>query len=299
MSAQFTTNVGAGFTPARLSPTDNERTELSPADGEPTWLDPISSQPSDHFIAAMAPKTLTIPMLETYQRCPRQFMYGTIYGFRGEESAYRLFWRATHDTLEALKQKLEANKGIEHGDGEVLTEEETRELYTQRWRELDGHTFPFAALYERHGHEVSELIRRKLLASGDTNWQLRQNFTVDIAGKTVEVAVDRVEAPAQDGEPMKFVRTRFGKRKEKPAATTREMLYARASRQHHPERNIELHLHNMSTGETYPIKLTDKKEQSLYNELEQAILGLERNEFPPKPDAFVCPTCPFFLICSA
>jgi DNA helicase II / ATP-dependent DNA helicase PcrA len=308
--ADVNQNVGAGASPARFTPIgdesarftpsdENESTQSSPASTGRTWFDPISSQPSDHFIAAMTPKTLTIPILETYQRCPRQFMYGRIYGFRGEKSAYGAFWKATHDTLEALKQKLEANKGIENWDGEVLTAEETRELYSQHWREQEGHTFPFAALYERHGHEVSELIRRKLLASGDTNWQLRQNFTVDIAGKTVEVAVDRVEAPAQDGEPMKFVRTRFGKRKEKPAATTREMLYARASRQHHPERNIELHLHNMSTGETYPITLTNKKEQSLYNELEQAILGLERNEFPPKPDAFVCPTCPFFLICSA
>jgi len=55
----------------------------------------------------------------------------------------------------------------------------------------------------------------------------------------------------------------------------------------------------MSTGETYELKLTEKKEQGLYNELEQAILGLEGNEFPPKPDAFTCPACPFFLICPA
>jgi DNA helicase-2/ATP-dependent DNA helicase PcrA len=291
--------VGAGFIPARISPADDERTGLSPTGGEPTWLDPFSSQPSDHFIEAVKQEKLTLGAIETYQRCPRRFMYGTIYHFRGEKSAYNAFYSATHNTVEALKQKLEANKGTEHGDEKLLTEEEMRELYTQHWREQEGHTFPFAALYERHGHEVSELIRRKLLASGDTNWQLRRDFTVDIAGKTVEVSVDRIEAPAQDDEPMKFVRTRFGKRKEKPAATAREMLYVRASRQHHPGRNIELHLHNMSTGETYPITLTEKKEQSLYNELEQAVLGLERNAFPPKPDAFVCPTCPFFLICPA
>jgi len=269
------------------------------ATNEPTWLEPFSSQPSDHFIEAIKPKTLTLSALETYQRCPRQYMYSTIYGFQGEKSAYVAFWRATRDTVEELKQKLEANKSTEHWDGELLTEEETQELYSQRWQQEKGHTLPFAALYERHGHEVTELIRRKLLASGDSNWQLRQNFTVDIAGKTIEVPVDRVEAPAQDGEPIKFVRTRFGKRKEKPTATAREMLYARASRQHHPGRNIELQLHNMSTGETYPITLTNKKEQSLYNELEQAILGLERNEFPPKPDVVKCPTCPFFLICPA
>ena len=297
--ADVNQNVRAGFTPARSPLAGTEPTVDNQATNEPTWLEPFSSQPSDHFIEATKPKTLTLPALETYQRCPRQYMYSTIYGFHGEKSAYGAFWRATHDTVEELKQKLEGNKSTEHWDGELLTEEETQELYSQHWQQQKGHTLPFAALYERHGHEVTELIRRKLLASGDSNWQLRQNFTVDIAGKTIEVPVDRVEAPAQDGEPIKFVRTRFGKRKEKPTATAREMLYARASRQHHPGRNIELQLHNMSTGETYPITLTNKKEQSLYNELEQAILGLERNEFPPKPDVVKCPACPFFLICPA
>ena len=52
-------------------------------------------------------------------------------------------------------------------------------------------------------------------------------------------------------------------------------------------------------GETYLITLTDKKEQSLFNELEQAISGMARHEFPPKPDVIKCPGCPFFLICPA
>ncbi len=287
----------AGASPPSPSPSKMERGPGGEAAS--AWFEPVSVQPGERFIEAVKPKTLAISALETYQLCPRRYMYGTIYGFRGDDTAYRLFWKATQDTLEALKHKLEANKGAEKQEMQVPTQEETQELYTHYWRELGGHTSPFATLYERHGHEVTELVRRKLLASGDTSWQLRQNFTVDIAGKTIELAVDRVEAPEQAGEPVKFVRAHFGKRKAKPAATARELLYARASRQHQPGREIELLVHNMSTGETFQIKLTEKKEQSLYNELEQAILGLESNEFPPKPDPFVCPTCPFFLICPA
>jgi DNA helicase II / ATP-dependent DNA helicase PcrA len=266
---------------------------------ESSWFDPFMSQPSDDFIERAKPQKLALGAFETYQNCPRQYMYSTIYGFHGEKSAYLAFWRATHDTVGALKQKFEENKGLEEWNGELLTENDAEELYSQHWQQEKGDTFPFATLYERHGQEISEMIRHKLLASGDSSWQLRQTFTVDIAGKSIEIVVDRVEAPEQAGEPIKFVRTRFGKRKDKPPATTREMLYVRASRQHHPGRIIELQAHNLSTGETYPITLTNKKEQSLYNELEQAILGLERNEFPPKPDMMKCPGCPFFLICPA
>jgi DNA helicase-2/ATP-dependent DNA helicase PcrA len=266
---------------------------------EPSWFEPFTSQPSDDFIEAVKPKKLTLGALETYQNCPRQYMYSTIYGFRGEKTTYLAFWHATHDTVEALRQKLEENKGLEGWNEELLTEKDAEELYSQHWQQEQGDTLPFAVLYERHGHEISELIRRKLLSSDDATWQLRQAFTVDIAGKTIELVVDRVEAPEHAGEPIKFVRTRFGKRKEKPTASAREMLYVHASRQHHPGRTIELQAHNLSTGETYPITLTEKKEQSLYNELEQAILGMERHEFPPKPDVIRCPSCPFFLICPA
>ena len=269
------------------------------ATSEPSWFEPFSSRPSDDFIETAKPKKLTLGALETYQICPRQYMYSAIYGFHGEKTAYVAFWRATHDTVEALRQKLEENKGLEGWKGELLTEKETEELYSQHWEQEKGDTFPFAALYERHGHEISELIRRKLLSSGDAVWQLRQAFTVDIAGKSIEVVVDRVEAPEHAGEPIKYVRTRFGKRKEKPTPSAREMLYVHASRQHHPGHTIELQAHNLSTGETYPITLTEKKEQSLYNELEQAILGMERHEFPPKPDVIRCPGCPFYLICPA
>src|SRR6266700_362063 len=282
----------AGASPAPTFRVGDARTE-------PNWFDPFTSQPSDDFIELAKPEKLTLAALETYQHCPRQYMYSTIYGFHGEKSAYLAFWRATHDTVEALKQKFEVNKGIESWSGELLTEREAEELYSQHWQQEKGDTLPFAALYEQHGHEISELIRRKLLSSGDSNWQLRQTFTVDIAGKSIEIVVDRVEASENVGKPIKFVRMRFGKRKEKPTATAREMLYVHASRQHHPGRTIELQVHNMSTGETYPLTLTDKKEQSLYNELEQAILGMERYEFPPKPEVVKCPNCPFFLICPA
>ncbi len=263
----------------------------------------VSSQPSSSFIDAMKPTTLKVSDIETYQRCPRKYMYGSIYGLRSEEGSYQLFWQAAQKTLETLQKKLtEANEPDGQGGQERLTQEVAKAFYTQHWQELGGQALPFAAIYEQHGHEVTELMRRKLLESGDINWELRPNFTVEVAGKTIHITVDRVERSPQGEKPVRFVRARFGKRKEKPAAGTRELLYARAYRehqQHQQGQSVELHFHNLSTGETFPITLTTKKEQSLIDELEQSILALERNEYPAIPDAFLCPSCPFFLICPA
>jgi DNA helicase-2/ATP-dependent DNA helicase PcrA len=265
-------------------------------------LDGLSpSQPGEAFIAASTPATLHISAIETYQRCPRQYMYGFIYRFRGEAAAYQHFRKAAQLTLDDLQARIGAARaggGDEQPEVRYPTEEEARALYSQHWRASDGHITPFAPLYEQHGHEVAELLRRKLLASSSAGWQLSQTFTVEVAGQPIEVTVDRVETQGEKESP-RFVKTGYGRRKTKVDPTARELLYARAYQQQHPNRPIELHFHNMSTGETFEIKLTQKKEQSLYQELEKALGGMSRHEYPPKPDAQVCPVCPFFLICPA
>ncbi len=269
--------------------------------------EPLSSQPGEAFLAASKPATLRISAIETYQRCPRQYLYGSIYRFRGESAAYQLFRRATQQTLDGLQKRIEAasanelSQQSEHEEAHYPTADEARELYSQHWRAAEGHATPFAPLYEQHGHEVAELLRRRLLESGSSGWQLSPTYTVDVAGQPIEVTIDRVESSASGGagEQPRFVKTGYGRRKTKVDPTTRELLYARAYRQHHPDQPIALHFHNMSTGETFEIQLTQKKEQNLYQELEKALGSLARNEFPPKPDMQVCPGCAFFLICPA
>jgi DNA helicase II / ATP-dependent DNA helicase PcrA len=185
--------------------------------------------------------------------------------------------------------------------GTLPSQQEAQELYTRHWQELGGSDAPFGPMYEEHGHEIVETVRRTLSTREDIQWDTRPQFNVDVAGKTVHVTVDRVEsaAPSED-KPTRFVRTRFGKRKDKPTADTRELFYTLAYRQLHPGQSVELHSHNMSTGEVAPIPLSAKKEQSLRDEVEQSIHGLEEHAYPARPaEPFRCPTCPFFLICPA
>jgi DNA helicase-2/ATP-dependent DNA helicase PcrA len=261
-----------------------------------------SSQPSEKFIAAMKPVTLSAAAIESYHRCPRQYLYGTIYRFESDADAYQLFWQATQRTLEALRGRVGQGKTPAAGEQPpaLPTQQEVQELYSQHWLELGGQSLPFAAMYEEHGRAVAEALRRKLTTEGDVNWDVRSSYNVDVAGKTVHVTIDRVETSAQVGEPVKFVRARFGRRKDKPPAELRELFYTLVYRQLHPGLPVELHSHNLSTGEVLPIKLTARKEQSLYDEIEQSIDGLERNHYPPQPaEPFRCPACPFFMICPA
>jgi superfamily I DNA/RNA helicase/Zn-dependent peptidase ImmA (M78 family)/CRISPR/Cas system-associated exonuclease Cas4 (RecB family) len=271
-----------------------------------------ASQPGESFVQTMQPATLSVTDIETYQRCPRQYAYSSVYRFQREAGAYALFWRATQKTVEALQNGDIGTQPVvspeQPGLPEPVTvasvQQEAHDLYTRHWQELGGHLTPFASFYEQHGHEVVDMLLHKLATGKGEQWGERQSYSVDIDGRTVLVPVDRVEAAQEEGQaeekkPIRFVRTGFRKRKEKPAAETRELLYAKALRQHHPGQPLELHFHNLSTGETVPITLTEKKEQKLYQELVELILGMERHEYPINPDPFRCPSCPYFLICPA
>jgi hypothetical protein len=64
-------------------------------------------------------------------------------------------------------------------------------------------------MYERHGQEIVEILRRKLTVQEGEGWDLRLPFTVDIAGRTIHVTIDRVEASQDTQSPTRFVRTRM------------------------------------------------------------------------------------------
>ncbi|HLG75143.1 MAG TPA: PD-(D/E)XK nuclease family protein, partial [Ktedonobacteraceae bacterium] len=269
----------------------------APSPIQPDALPDDWSGPSTEFINAMRPPALSASAIEAYQRCPRQYAYSAIYHFNSGEDSYQLFWQATHKTVEQLHKQLHEPSSQ---PAPIPGQQEVKELYNQHWQALGGPEAPFATLYEEHGHEVVEAMRRKLSTQQDVTWQAREPFDIDIAGQKVRVTVDRVEAATNTNAPVTFVRTRFGKRRGKPAAETRELFYTLASRQQYPGQNVELRSHNMSTGEIEPITLTTRKEQGLYESVEQAIRGLERNDYPAQPaEPFRCPTCPFFLICPA
>ncbi|MGI9061161.1 MAG: UvrD-helicase domain-containing protein [Ktedonobacteraceae bacterium] len=290
----------AGLSPERVTHLQWQGlAESAPVEDEEETIVMSSTQPSQHFIEKMKPDKLIAADIENYQRCPRRYLYSTIYGFRGEQGTYLLFWQAMQKTLESLQQTREQEnpaEAVPSAQWPTLTE--AHNLYNQHWQALGGQQQPFAAVYERHGHEVTELIHHKLQESGTARWELRSSYTVEAAGRTIHVPIDRVESASAGDQPSTFVRTHFGKRKETPTPGTRELLYARASRQHAAPK-IELLFHNLSTGETVPIKLTAKKEQNLSEELEQSIHGLEHDQYPALFNARTCPMCPFYLICPA
>ena len=252
----------------------------------------LVAQPSQDFIAATRPAKPRASQVEEYLTCPRRYAYSTIYAFQRDDGTFLPFWQAAEATMRALVER-------ETGSESSEARSEAAELFQHYWRTHGDQNGPFAQLYELHGQEVVGRLQRKLQEEQSGDWQLRQSLEVDLAGRKVEVTIDRVEAPSIEEQPTKFVRTRYGKSKSKPSAGMRELLYMHASRQHPGSQGVVLQTHNLSTGETHEIKVTKRKEESLLGDFERAMQGIENSDYTPRPDAYVCPTCPFYLICPA
>jgi superfamily I DNA/RNA helicase/Zn-dependent peptidase ImmA (M78 family)/CRISPR/Cas system-associated exonuclease Cas4 (RecB family) len=258
----------------------------APGEGESVAV----SGPSQSFIESMQSSRLRARHIEDYQTCPRRYAYSNIYHFQRNDGSFLPFWQATQEAVRVLTERMLQSD-------QPASKEELADLFKHHWHAQGGDEQPFARQYEQHGLEIIEQVWDKLRVEEPGSWKMHQTLSVELAGRSIEVTIDRIEAPEDNEQPARLVRTRLGKSKSKPTPETRELLYLEARRQHFPDREITLQTHNLSTGERHDMKITTRKAESLVGDLEEAVAGIERQDYTPRPDPFTCPNCPFYLIC--
>jgi DNA helicase-2/ATP-dependent DNA helicase PcrA len=182
---------------------------------------------------------------------------------------------------------------------------------------------PFDAVYRRHGRSVVERAWQARAArpaeeegaigrrAGSTDFE--RGVSVEVGGARISVTLDRVEpliaevvpsdaeagrASGRSPQPAVFVRHRLG-RSSSPQADLRALFYALAAEQRPGEAPATLLHHNLSTDERTPATLNPRQRARLTETLHDALDGLARADFAPRPVAGACESCPFLLICPA
>ena len=259
-------------------------------------------------------------------------------GYRQFHECVQRAVRALHESFAASGAPSEQPKQVEADDMPsipALTLDDARDVFVDGWRQHGPLEHPFADIYFAHGLRVIERTWSDLAgvplasemeapAAGDvspideapatdeipasrlaSSSRLSQKLGVQLDGQRVEVTVDRVEdeqrSPSGEGQrPVRLVRHKLsGKDDEKPDVEVRHVLYALAQEQRAPGRPVEVYEHNLSTGALTPVPLTSRAAQNRRADLAEALAGLRARRYPPKPDRFICPRCPFVLICPA
>jgi DNA helicase-2/ATP-dependent DNA helicase PcrA len=254
-------------------------------------------------------------------------------GYRQFYACVQQAVRALHERFAPAATSPERQQGAESQEGAAtapaLTLDEAREVFAERWRQSGPLDHPFAESYFAHGLRVIEQTWSDLAgvplaptaqpgAAEDppaetgqpassivASSRLAQKLGVHVGDQQIEVTVDRVEearrvSGGEGQRPVRLVRHRLGRSDdEPPAVEVRHILYALAQEERTPGRPVEVYEHNLSTGALTPVSLTGVAARNRRADLEQALAGLRARQYPAKPDRFLCPRCPFVLICPA
>ncbi len=285
--------------------------------------------------ASALPAVLSVGELETYLRCPRQYQYRYGYGLQPTEQGYRQFYECVQRTLRVLHEQFAASRATtgdahapdEHDDAPAeaaFSLEAAQELFADHWRQHGPLEHPFAESYFAYGLRVIQRTWSDLAGVADdaapeastddeaqttrrlaASSRLGQKLDARLEGQTIQVTVDRVEderllLALDPGRPVRLVRHRMsGKDEEKVEVEARHVLYALAQEQRMPGRPVEVYEHNLSTGALTPVPLHSRAAENRRADVIAALAGLRARRYPPKPDRFSCPRCPFLLICPA
>jgi DNA helicase-2/ATP-dependent DNA helicase PcrA len=228
----------------------------------------------------MLPEAIPHRALETYDTCPRRFLFEWVYGLRDEDRGYQQFHRVVYQVL--------AWAAAQAADGTVPSREAVQAELDARWSEAGPKEHRLEPLYRRRAEKVVEQITGRL-APGELV-RFRHEGQVVVGGRTVLIPID------EDG-PKGRRRHRFGK----PAKSHREdpllKVLGMASLGEHGVGPAKVKLHYAMDAFDEEAEPTLRVQKNWIEKMEKAMGDIEAGHFPPKPSIKECPMCPFYLIC--
>jgi DNA helicase-2/ATP-dependent DNA helicase PcrA len=225
--------------------------------------------------------------LETYERCPRHYLYQ--YGFQlyDDLSPYLRMQQAIRDIVQDLAQRAQ--------DGTLPDDEET--LLAITWQVLADHEMTEVLYHddyfsEAFGHVTS--VWRELGGDANPPDAVDRRYVVRRPAGEISVWVDRVEAGAGG---TRWVRAHSGREREDDHLSTQIMLYALAYQQEHDAVG-EIALHYTPTGTLRPATPRQDVLGAHTAQIDALLEGIRAGNWHPAPGP-QCATCPFNLICPA
>ncbi|WP_269514476.1 ATP-dependent helicase [Brevundimonas subvibrioides] len=225
--------------------------------------------------------------LDIYLRCPARYQYEVVDGLRGgrEASPYLRFHRCVYRTMAWLEQQAR--------DGAPASPEQARAELARQW-EMHGPVHHGFNGYYRSAADSMVVSIARLIATEAGEYD-REPWSVQLEGRVVTYEPDRVVLVA-DGS-VRVQRVRTGRKSKSEAENRIYALLRRGAAQRYPGCRVSVEAYYPATNEAAPMEAG--KDDKLLGEYTDAITGIERGEFHPKPDPQRCPGCPCYFICGA
>lgn len=222
--------------------------------------------------------------LETYERCPRQYLYQYGYQLFDDLSAYLRMHGVIHAAVDQLRELAQA-------DALPATEAELRELLRSFFKRSRLDDAPYHDDYLAEAFAQVALAWQQLRAAMDHDVALRRHLLIDRPHGRVTVRIDAIE---QHGAETRFVRLKTGRPAEDDRRDLRSALYALAAQTHQPDATPIIHY--TATGQTEPIRLRADTLERRVETIDALLGGIARGDWTPRIGQH-CLSCAFNLIC--
>lgn len=263
---------------------------LGSSEGPPTWIGTTCDPPLQPPLRSSGPRpTFKADVLERYNDCPRQFYYEYELGLgrKREDNAYVQFHSCVYSVLHWLQD--------ERGAGRAPDERAALDMLGEVWDQRG----PKDHLYEPEYRRTADTMIRRALGHAwrpPRRSEVQPRWEVPLAHGIVSVIPDRV---VEDGDQMVLQRLRTGKPTQGEANADMYALYQAAAAHALPGVESRLETLYLATGELREVQLSDRSARTRLGHYDDAIEGILRREFPPKPSDRRCPRCPHYFICPA
>ena len=261
---------------------------LLPGDpsGPVTWPASITG-PATQDEPTPTNETYSSDDLDTYLRCPRQHYYQSVLGLsrRREDSAYVEFHRCVYRVLRWMAE--------ERASGHPVDEAAALTHLAEVWEEQGPHGHAFEELYRI---SAAALVRRAIdLPFTSHGPAARPQWEVPVRLGRVSFVPDHVEILSDGSEIVERLRT--GRPTKSETGKDIYGLYAVAARDTEPRVPRKVQVRYLSTGQVEPLALSAGTITTRLRHYDDAIGGILRKDFPPRPNDHVCPRCPHYFIC--
>jgi CRISPR/Cas system-associated exonuclease Cas4 (RecB family) len=230
--------------------------------------------------------------LRDYLVCPLKYYYRHLLKIsdRRSDSPYAQSHLCVHRMWQFIEGELESSQPI---DDAVLMS-----AFDETWNNFG----PVGHAYEADYRQDAAAIVRRTLArrSAAGSLLLRPTWLLKTEAGVIIVRPDYVEVnDSPEGRIILIQDLHFGSAPNKAPSNDYFALYAAAAEQTFPSAKIKIQAVYVSNGETFDVNINSDKRKAALRIYQNAIQGILRGEFSPRPTEKGCPRCPGYHLCPA
>jgi len=213
------------------------------------------------------------------------YRYMVIEGLRGgrDDSAYVSFHRCVYVAARWLE--------VERQEGRVVDQTQAINKLAAEWDKSGPKDHPFEKFYFQAARGM--VTAMVALVQGETGRYDRADWDVEVGGRTITVTPDRVVVEADGGVRVQRIRT--GRETKSEPDKPIYALLRKGAEIRYQGKSVSAEILYLASGNV--VRVPPRNDEKLLKVYRDAIGAIENGEFPPEPDARMCPNCPCYFQC--